>query len=125
MTAEQLALVAAAPTAPAGRRPMTEAALLGTVRSQATRRGWAFFHCSDARGHTPGWPDVCIVNARQRRVLFLELKRDGEHPTPAQRDWLAALAAAGCETGVLRPVDLPDLPTILRGDRRLTPPEQP
>lgn len=118
--AEQLTLLADEPDA-TGRQAMSEAALLAAVRSQATRRGWMYFHCIDARLHTPGWPDVTLAHTRQRRILFLELKRDGEQPTPAQQGWLDALAAAGCETGVLRPADLPDLPTILRGDRRLTP----
>jgi hypothetical protein len=107
---------------PTTRRPpgMTEAQLLAAVRHLARLTGWLAYHTHDSRRSEPGFPDLVLVSARRQRVIYAELKTDTGRTTPEQDQWLAALAAAGQETALWRPADLPhDIPAILRGDRRL------
>lgn len=53
--------------------------------------------------HSPaGFPDDVIVGDR---VLYRELKREREHPTAAQQEWLDRLAATGADVAVWRPSD--------------------
>lgn len=55
--------------------------------------------------HSPaGFPDDVIVGPGG--MLYRELKREGENPSPAQEKWLLALADHGCDVGVWRPTDL-------------------
>jgi hypothetical protein len=49
-----------------------------------------------------GFPDLVIAG---HRVVYRELKRQTENPTKAQREWIAALEAAGADVGVWRPSD--------------------
>lgn len=101
---------------------MSEDALLEAVRKLARLTGWMTYHTRLSKGSEPGWPDLVLLSVRQARLLVVELKREGEQPTPAQELWLAGLAAIGIETGVWRPGDLPEIATVLRG-RRITPGE--
>jgi hypothetical protein len=56
-----------------------------------------------ARSHR-GFPDW--VFAGPRGVLWRELKREKEKPTPTQQRWLTALSEAGQDAAVWRPSDL-------------------
>lgn len=55
------------------------------------------------KGTGKGWPDLTVVGPGG--MLFRELKQDGKYPTPEQRLWLAALAAAGGDAGVWKTAD--------------------
>lgn len=93
--------------------------------------GWDHLHVRKARTaeswRTPtsgtlaaGWPDLVLVRARDRRLVFAELKRELEVPRPEQMDVLQILAAlAGdfsigpslgvrIDVAVWRPSDLRD-----------------
>lgn len=123
MTGEQLALAEAAPARRRSRVPaMSEESLLAAIRKLARMTGFLTYHTRLSKGSEPGWPDLVLLSVRQRRLIVVELKRDGEQPTPAQELWLGALAAVGVETGVWRPRDLPEVATVLRG-RRIEPGE--
>lgn len=122
MTAQQLALA----DEPGRPRPtMGEEQLLAAVRKLAHLTGWLTYHTHDSRRSERGYPDLTLVHDRQQRTIFAELKTDTGTTTVEQEVWLTALHAAGQETALWRPADLPDLPTILRGDRRLTEPAVP
>lgn len=71
------------------------------VVEYARLRGWLVFHPFDSRHSEAGYPDLTL--AKGERLIFAEMKRDGENPTPAQRKWLAALEEAGAETYVWKP----------------------
>ena len=123
MTAEQLAI----PTP--GRRirrtppGLREDDLLNSVRDLAQLNGWRMFHCYDSRKSIgPGFPGAVLVSARQRRVVYAELKRPDGTTTPEQDQWLAELGAAGQEVALWRPADLPAIAIVLRG-RRIEPGE--
>jgi hypothetical protein len=50
------------------------------------------------------------------RLIFAELKAEGEQPTPEQREWLRDLAGAGeVEVYVWRPSDWPAIEATLTG----------
>ena len=101
-----------------GRAPkMSEDALLEAIRKLARMTGWMTYHTRLSKGSEPGWPDLVLLSVRRRRLLIVELKREGEQPTPVQELWLGALAVVGIEVGVWRPSDLPEIAMVLRGQR--------
>lgn len=87
-------------------RDMLEEVLLQRVRQQSRALGWISYHTRYSKGSDAGFPDLVLVNVRQRRIMFRELKREREEPSPAQRMWLAALEAVGMDAGWWRPSDL-------------------
>lgn len=75
--------------------------------------GWEVFHHGDSRKQVRpgvfvgdiqarGFPDLVLV---RERVLYRELKQDGEYLDPWQRYWAARLEAAGCDYDLWRPAD--------------------
>lgn len=95
--AEHSALVAAR---------MSEDALQTQVLAIANVFGWLAYHTHDSRRSQKGFPDLVLVNTRQRRILFRELKSAKGKTTAEQKIWLAALASVGLDAGVWRPADL-------------------
>lgn len=95
---------------------MTEAQLLAAVRQLARLRGWRCYHTHDSRRSEPGFPDLVLVHAGHRRLVFAELKTETGRLSAEQRAWLADLDAVGAEAHVWRPADLPHvIPTALGG----------
>jgi hypothetical protein len=83
-----------------------------TVLELAAYLGWHCFHVFDSRRSPAGFPDLVMV--RGRRVIFAELKREGEKPTEEQQRWLEALAATDAvETYLWRPSDWPEIEQAL------------
>lgn len=82
---------------------MLEKTLLENVRRHAVMAGWLVYHTHNSQRSEPGFPDLVLV--RGRRVLFRELKKQKEKPTPVQQMWLDTLAVAGQDVGVWRPYD--------------------
>lgn len=100
------------------RLPMSEDQLEDAVERLARSFGWLAYHTRRSKGSEPGFPDLVLV--RGGLQLVVELKRDGEHPTPAQRKWLDAFELAGVTTAVWRPEDWRDgtIEETLRPTRR-------
>lgn len=104
---------------------MTEAALQSQVVALAKRCGYWVYHTRVSIGSQRGFPDLVLVSELEwvvavqgpRRVIYAELKRQREKPTPAQLDWLQALATAGADAYVWRPADLSSgaIERVLRG----------
>jgi hypothetical protein len=80
---------------------MTERQLQDAVRRAARETGWLHFHPHDSRRSEPGWPDSVFVKGD--RLLYRELKAAKGRLSPAQREWLDALAIAGQDVAVWRP----------------------
>jgi hypothetical protein len=87
---------------------MTEADLQARVIRLAKITGWRYYHTHDSRRSVGGFPDLVLVHPRQRRILYRELKRRTGRVSPEQTAWIAALAAAGADVRVWRPMDLLD-----------------
>ena len=85
-------------------RAITEKDWRQVVVEYARLNGWlAYFTWRS--DHSPvGFPDLVLVRAG--RLVVAELKREGRKPTPAQADWLAALAGVpGVEVALWQPSD--------------------
>ena len=80
--------------------------------TNAPRQCW---HCGRGtvlKRNDPGWPDLVLV--RRPRILFVELKAEGETPTVEQWAWLGELDACGQEAHVWTPADWPAIERSLR-----------
>ena len=82
---------------------MREKDLQQAVVGLARRAGWLVYHTYDSRRSDPGWPDLVLVHPVRRRLLIRELKTMKGRVSPAQKTWLAALAAVGLDAAVWRP----------------------
>ena len=113
--------------APVALPPQPEREFMAAVLKYAGLMGWRHYH--DAATNAPracwhcgrrsvgprnaaGWPDLVLV--RRPRVLFVELKREGESPTADQQAWLDDLLACGQEVFLWRPSDWPAIERALR-----------
>ncbi len=65
------------------------------------QRGWV----TPVGAQGKGFPDLCLV---RDRIVFIEVKGDGDRLRPDQVKWLDALAAAGVEAHVIRPKEWRD-----------------
>ena len=100
-------------------KTMTEKALQNQFDALAAALGWRSYHTHDSRRSPGGFPDSCLVHARQRRLLFVELKTMTGKTSTKQHEWITDLEAAGVEVHVLRPDHLLDgtIETILRSPK--------
>ena len=73
---------------------------------------WLVYHTYDSRRSTPGFPD--LVLARDGKLVFAELKSEGNSPSEAQQHWLNELQLAHPHVFVWRPSDWRDIEVILR-----------
>lgn len=80
------------------------------VMQTARALGWRVYHTHDSRGSVPGYPDLTLV---RERIVFAELKTDTGRVSPAQKEWLAALEAAGVECYLWRPRDRQEVDAVL------------
>jgi hypothetical protein len=87
---------------------MSEDTLLAQVRRLAMDLGWIVYHTHDSRRSEAGFPDLVLVNARQGRILFRELKKMKGRVSADQKIWLEELHAVGQDAAVWRPDDLVD-----------------
>lgn len=87
-------------------KAMSEDALLAQIKRLALDLGWLVYHTHDSRRSEAGFPDLVLVNTKQRRALFRELKRMRGRVSPDQRIWLDALQLVGQDAAIWRPDDL-------------------
>jgi hypothetical protein len=88
----------------------SEKSFMGRVIAFAKERGWKVYHTFDSRRSEPGFLDLVCV---RDRVLFMELKKDGETPTKAQKEWYHALLNAGALAFVFWPGDYETIMKLL------------
>lgn len=102
-------------------RRMSEKTLQSRVVGRARTRGWKVAHAGrgiaayDKGGNpifvTPmakGWPDLFLLNWKQRRALVIELKREEGELEPEQLEWLQWFNQCGVDAVVIRPSQLRD-----------------
>jgi len=110
---------------PAEAVVLTEAAFMQQVCELAEIRGWVWVHFRPAKTEhgwrTPvsgplgkGWPDLMLARTRDRRIIFAELKRDGQTASVEQDVVLAVLEAAGAMAYIWRPRDWAVIEATLR-----------
>lgn len=106
--------------------PLSENAWAQQFEQLAALYRWRWHHDHDSRrqvvdrktgevrmvgdADAADFPDYCLW---RDRVIFVELKRDGEDPTPGQERCLAELRQAGQEVHIWRPKDLLEVRAVL------------
>ena len=99
-----------------------------TVIEMAELHRWRIYHVANVKGRlrsetSKGFPDLVFARyttsrARGRfsnkRLVFAELKLEGEEPTADQLIWHALLRAVGEEMYVWRPSDWREIEEVLR-----------
>lgn len=105
---------------------ITEKAFQAQVEHLAKITGWRIFHALPAMNAAGRWrtaqtgdvgfPDLVLAHPRHG-VIFAELKAERGRVSVSQRIWLLTLDAAGAETHVWRPSDLPAIKTRLQGTK--------
>ena len=96
---------------------VNERELSQTVYEMATALGWKCYRTWLSLHSAAGFPDLVAVHPGQRRVLYVEVKREGAKPRANQEAWLTALSDAGQEALIWRPSDLLNgtIERVLRG----------
>jgi hypothetical protein len=88
-----------------------DAQLFSKQKGLATMLGWELcYHTLRSKGSAPGFPDRVLV---RDRVVFVELKREGQKVRYTQRQWMNGLAAAGAEVYLWFPSDLDEVANVL------------
>lgn len=85
------------------------------LTTAAKRMGYRCYHTHDSRKSEPGFPDVVLASPRQKRIVYAELKQDGENLSEDQAWWAAALLEAGHEWYLWRFKDWNTALAILAG----------
>lgn len=86
---------------------MTERELSRNIVREARQLGWLVARTWLSKFSPAGEPDLRMV--RNGKLLCWELKSDKGVVSPAQQEWLDALAQVpGVDVRVVRPVDLED-----------------
>jgi hypothetical protein len=91
-----------------------EAGFQDAILEAAQYAGWKLrYHTLIAIGSEAGFPDLVLI--RPPRIVFAELKREGENLKPAQANWMEALWQLGApiEGYVWRPSDWPAIERVL------------
>lgn len=92
--------------------PESEAQFQAAVIKLAKVLGYRVYHTYDSRRSEPGFPDLVLV--KQRRILFLECKRQGGRATRAQKEWMTALNGCQTETYFVYPTSMTFLARLLQ-----------
>lgn len=70
-----------------------------------TGRGGKPYYATPLAANAKGFPDLVLCR-REDRVMFVEVKGDGDRTRPDQDEWFDALTSAGAEVHLFRPSDL-------------------
>lgn len=81
--------------------------LIAHFRSvKISRRDGSMYYATPAAIDGEGFPDLWMVNARQKRILAVETKKQYGVVSDSQKHWLEVLEATGkVEHGIWRPSD--------------------
>lgn len=63
------------------------------------------YHTHDSRRSQAGFPDLVLIHARTKKLMFVELKAQAGRVSPAQESWLNDLRLGGQVAEVWRPSD--------------------
>lgn len=101
---------------PDAKKRMSEAVFQDIVVGLLDANGWEVYHTQDSRKSREGFPDLTAW--RGVTLLFAELKKDGEDPTPDQVRCMEGLSRTGAEVYLWRPSDWPAIYKIVTAATR-------
>ena len=100
---------------PTPKLKTTEADLREQIRTLCKLYGWLMYFTWNSRNSPSGFPDLVLVNPRQGRVIFAELKTDKGRLTQQQDEWIGALRMCEqSEVHIWRPDDITEIARILK-----------
>lgn len=73
--------------------PLTEKQFQAQVVALAQIYRWRVYHPFLSKWSERGFPDLTMVRSSDRRLMFVELKRETGRLTEAQADWIDSLRA--------------------------------
>ena len=95
---------------------MSEKAYQDQIVQLAKANNWLVYHTYDSRRSEPGFPDLIMVKGR--RLIAIEVKKEGKKTTPAQDMWISAMnLVVSTSAWVARPSDWEDVKLDLEGCR--------
>ncbi len=80
--------------------------------------GWRIFHPFLSIHSERGWPDLSMLNVKQRRAVFAELKGEKGKLTDKQTEWLEDMRACQLEAYLWRPGMEHEIEQCLKGVSR-------
>ena len=93
-----------------------EADFQARVMELAGYLGWRCYSIPDSRRATiAGWPDLTLWNVKQKRIIWIELKREKGRVSPAQVALMNELRSIGLEVYLFRPSNWSELESVLKG----------
>lgn len=95
---------------------VTEKEFMGQVVELAKMLRWTLYHSWLSIHSYGGFPDLVLI--KPPRLIVVELKREGKHPTERQREWLALFSACGVEAYCWVPSDWPEIERVLTGEEQ-------
>lgn len=88
-------------------REMYEDTLRENIRGLAVSLGWRIHFWWNSKHSPAGFPDLVLIHAKTKRIIFRELKRSGSlgKISKAQQACMDDLTAVGMDVKVWRPED--------------------
>jgi len=88
------------------------------VMEMAGYLGWRCYAIPDSRrASLAGYPDLTCWSTRQKRIIWIELKREKGRISPAQEMIHEELRSIGLEVYVFRPSQWTELESVLKGKK--------
>lgn len=82
----------------------------------ARANGWKIFHLYHSVRGGGGFPDLTLVHAASKRLVYAELKLNHKSIRPVQREWLDTLRCIdGVEVYIWRPRDAEKIMEVISG----------
>ena len=94
-------------------REIPEKAFMEQIREIAIVSGWMTYHTHNSQRSEPGWPDLALY--KDRRLVFIETKRQIGRVTPEQQTWIDALNTVdgAVQAYIFRPSDWDQIHEVL------------
>lgn len=99
-------------------KTMTEEELQDNTMGLEQLLGWIEYHPWDSRHSRAGYPDKTLFHAGQKRIMWVELKREGEKLSPSQVAFGELIKLCGGEYHLWYPHDWlsGEIERILKGE---------
>lgn len=79
----------------------------------ARLNGYLVYHTWNSRHSAAGFPDLVLCHPVTGKLIFAEIKTEGNFASSSQLDWLRALASSGQRVFVWRPGDWDNIVEVL------------
>jgi|SRR5690349_2664125 len=74
-----------------GKPVISEKVFQAQVKKAAILTGWMYYATWNSMHSPAGFPDVCLVHPKKKRIIFAELKSEIGKLSEKQTEWINAL----------------------------------